>query len=180
MAKYRRYRKYSRRSHPKWASNIQEIGTTSVVSQGPGANYYSMVLAFNPLQTNTAVSQIYTVKNMEVTFYTDLISNQLPNATEIEDITAYIMFVPQGMNVTTTYNLEHPEYIMAYKFIGQPCQDTSTSLAQPAKVRTRLSRRLNTGDSIIMFLKYNDTRTSTSNTPSFYFHGIARWNTKAN
>lgn len=180
MAKYRRYRKYTRRSRNRWASNIQELGTTTITSAGPGANSQTFTLAFNPTQINTAVSQIYTVKNFEVSFNADY-TNASSYLENIEDITAYIMFVPQGMNITTSYNLEHPEYIMAYKFLGSPNQDVPTSQSQPIKIRTRLSRRLNTGDSVILFIKFNDTRTDGSTTaPRFNFHGIARWNTKAN
>ena len=180
MAKYRRYRKYTRRSN-RWASNIQELGTTTIVSAGQGANSHSFTLAFNPTQVNTAVSQVFTVKNFEVSFNADILSSATTNTEQIEDITAYIMFVPQGMNITTSYNLEHPEYIMAYKFIGSPNVDVPQSQAQPTKIMTRLSRRLNTGDSVILFIKFNDTRADpSSTTPRMNFHGIARWWTKAN
>ena len=181
MARYRRYRKYTRRNRSRYSANILEIGTTSVTlpSADTGAWYRDFTLAFNPTQVNTAVSQIYTVKNFEVTFEMSL-SNQSTGGESIEDITAYIMFVPQGMNVTTSYNLEHPEYIMAYKFLGSPINDKDlTSQAQANKVRTRLSRKLNTGDSVILFLKGNKTGT-TANNVFLEFHGLARWWTKAN
>lgn len=182
MAKFRRYRKYSRRNRGRWSANIQELGTTTInVPAAAGAWSQTYTLAFNPTQVNTAVSQIYTVKNFEVTFEISAdyaASNvQLNN---IEDITAYIMFVPQGMNVTTNYNLEHPEYIMAYKFIGSPISDQApTSKAQAPKIRTRLSRKLNTGDSVILFIKGNHTN-ATTNVQPIEFHGLARWWTKAN
>ena len=180
MSKFRRYRKYSRRNRNRWSSNIQELGTTTIQSTQLGANSYHFTLAFNPTQINTAVSQLYTVKNFEVTFAIDLVSTS-DVITDLEDVTAYIMFVPQGMYVTPDYNLQHPEYIMAYKFLGSPMNDITSSQAQPTKVRTRLSRNLNTGDSVILFIKYNDTRSSQTGTaPRFNFHGIARWNTKAN
>lgn len=182
MAKFRRYRKYSRRGRAKYAANLQEIGTTSIVfpqgaEDGPWSR--SFTLAFNPTQINTAVSQVFTVKNFEVTF--EVSTNALTGTVGqyVEDIVAYIMFVPQGMTVTENYNLQHPEYVMAYKFLGSPVADNPTSLAQPARVRTRLSRKLQSGDSVILFLKGNLVGSPTSQI-NLEFHGLARWWTKAN
>lgn len=176
MARFRRYRKYSRRNRSgRWAANIQEIGTTSIVlpASASGAWFRDYTLAFNPTQINTAVSQVYTVKNFEVTFEVSGTENSI----NIEDIVAYIMFVPQGMTVTTNYNLEHPEYVMAYKYLGSPTSDNPTSMAQPAKIRTRLSRKLQSGDKVILFLKGNNTSAFSAEAE---FHGLARWWTKAN
>lgn len=180
MARYRRYRKYSRRSRGRWSANIQEIGTTNIaVPTTTGAWFRDFTLAFNPTQINTAVSQIYTVKNFEVTFELSL-GNTQATTNFIEDVTAYVMFVPQGMQITASYNLDHPEYIMAYKYLGSPINDTGlVSQAQASRVKTRLSRKLNTGDSVILFLKGNHTNSSTQ-PENLEFHGIARWWTKAN
>ena len=115
MARYRR-RRYYRKKSGRWSANIQEI-SSDIVNAVSGANYSSTVLAFNPLQTNTATSQVYTVKNFEISFTFESPAEVIEN---IEDITAYIMFVPQGMTITASYNNQHPEYIMAYKYIGSP------------------------------------------------------------
>lgn len=183
MARFRRYRKYSRRSHAKWSPNIQEVGTTTVQAPANSIFYQSFVLSFNPTQVNTAVSQIYTVKRIEVSFYIDSDIGTYPQ--DLEDIAAYIMFVPQGMTVTQDYNVQHPEYIMAYKLLGSPSFDTQATSSnvhgqqyQPTRVSTRLSRKLNSGDSVILFIKGNNTNASRDT--SFDFHGLIRWWTKAN
>lgn len=183
MAKYRRYRKYSRRSIAKWSPNIQEIDTTTVVAPAASVFYQSFVLSFNPTQVNTAVSQIYTVKRIECSFYIDTDDNSQNQVLYLEDIAAYIMFVPQGMTVTADYNTQHPEYIMAYKFLGGPSLDISNNATigqqyQPIKVTTRLSRKLNSGDSVILFIKGNNT--SQNQNSNFQFHGLIRWWTRAN
>ena len=185
MAKYRRYRKYSRRSHAKWSPNIQEINETSIIANPLEGFYQTFVLAFNPTQTNTSVSQVFTVKNIDVNFYID--SDQPAGATDIEDVCAYIMFVPQGMTVTGTYNLDHPEYILNYKYLGGPSADsfnTSTSSTarigqhyQPLRVRSRLSRKLQSGDNVILFIKGTNTGGGSA---TFKFHGLIRWWTRAN
>lgn len=174
MAKVKRYRRYRRST--KWSPNIQEIGTTSIAAPANSNFFQSFVLAFNPTQVNTAVSQVFTVKNVEVSFYID--SNTSGASTIMEDIAAYIMFVPQGMNITVDYNIQHPEYIMAYKFLGSPTNETASQQYQPIKVRTRLMRKLQSGDNIILFIKGNNT--TSGQDAGFDFHGLVRWWTKAN
>lgn len=178
MARATRKRYYKKSSTTKWSPNIQEISTTTVQASANSTFFQSFVLAFNPTQVNTAVSQVFTVKNVEVSFYIDSDAQQ---TSSIEDITAYIMFVPQGMNITVDYNLQHPEYIMAYKFLGSPTPDTGSSLGQnyqPQRVKTRLMRKLQSGDNVILFIKGSNTSPSTNT--QFEFHGLVRWWTKAN
>lgn len=180
MAKYRRYRNYNRRNRGRWSANIQEIGTTDIIVPATaGAWSRDFQLAFNPSQSNQSVSQVYTVKNFECTL--DLSSSGSTDApSTIEDITAYIMYVPQGMTITSSYNIQHPEYIMAYKFIGTPTIDgPTTSRAQATRIKTRLSRKLQSGDSIVLFIKGNHTQAGTMTT-TLELSGLARWWTKAN
>lgn len=172
---YRRYRNYNRRNRARWAPNIQEIGTTTIGANASDSFFYSFTLAFNPTQINTAVSQVYTVKNIEISYYIDTTGNATTNGL-IEDVTGYIMYVPQGMNVTADYNVQHPEYILGYKFLGGPSNDGAQPY-QPSRIRSRLSRKLQSGDSIILFIKGNNVGTTSS---SFDFHGLVRWWTKAN
>jgi len=182
MAKYRRYRKYSRRSYGKWAANIQEISNT-ILTLDQGVNYTTYTLAFNPTQLNTAVSQTFTVKNFEISSIINIPLESGGTLRHWEDFAAYIMFVPQGMNVTASYNNEHPEYIMAYKFLGKPGNEYTTTgqQFQPVKVKSRLSRKLQSGDSIILFLKWNYTNPEFPATqPQAELHGLYRWWTKAN
>lgn len=173
----RRYRRYRRKSG-RWASNIFEIQNTTV-QVGVGEFSGTTTLVTNPVQNNTTTSQIYTIKNVEI-------SAELESAATggifIEGITYYIMFVPQGMNVGSDYNKQHPEYIMAYRFYGSCDIETVndqrvTTNKLPIKVKTRLSRKLNTGDSIILFIKgYNQNNLSTA----MQLTGVVRWWTKAN
>ena len=178
MPRYsRRIRRYYR-SRSRWSANIQEI-STSVVNAEVGANIATYTLAFNPTQVNTAVSQVYTVKNFEITFSPEYPSNASSAiANNIEDISAYIVFVPQGMVVGTDYNIQHPEYVMAYKFYGSPSADANGPTVY--RIRTRLSRKLNTGDSIQLLIKYNNQYTQALTGTVFELHGLCRWWTKAN
>lgn len=174
MAKTRRSRRF--RKTARWSANIQELLNTSLVATS-GTFSGTTTLATNPTQNTLGVSQIYTCKNFAVDF-----TIESDTQWSLEAITAYIMFVPQGMNVSSDYNIEHPEYIMNYKYLGSPTgTGTSTSAEiqqyQPFRVRSRLARKLNTGDSVILFIKGLNQASSNIN---FNLSGVVRWWTKAN
>lgn len=159
------------RSKARWSPNISEFSSSEEAQ--PGIFHFESTLATNPSQTTLGVSQVYTVKNFEINFECD------GGGQYIEDLAAYIMFVPQGMTVTAAYNNEHPEYIMAYQFYGSASTDNSESRLGTRRIKTRLSRKLNTGDSVILFIK----GLNESNPGTYYtikLHGLVRWWTKAN
>lgn len=184
MARFRRTRKYTRANRAKWSSNIQEINTETY-NAPPGISGDSITLVSNPIQTPTFTSQIYTVKNVECSFTFSSSFGQ--NSVALEDLAVYIMFVPQGMNLTNDYNMQHPEYIMAYKYIGSPTSEAtfsgygSSQNYQPIKIKTRLARKLNSGDQIVLFWKVNNTATGPDPaTLPYELGGLIRWWTKAN
>lgn len=181
----RRYRRYRRRSG-RWSPNIVKLNDN--IQASPGEWFGESDLALNPAQVSTGVSQVFTVKNIEITF--TLETSYSTSASQIESVTAYIMYVPQGMNVTSSYYAEHPEYILAYKYLGSPTtysinNTSSTTTAvpesqnyQPYRVRSRLSRKLQTGDRIILYLQGSNENQSQS--PLLLLSGLVRWWTKAN
>lgn len=165
----RRSRRF-RRSSKRWSSNIQEIGGLFSATAGTWSN--SETIIQNPVQTPSLVTQRYTVKNVEISFDIDGVDTNY-----IEGITVYIMFVPQGFTVTDDYNLQHPEYIMAYKYLGSPTEDVGGQQYQPIRIRSRLARKLDSGDQLILFIK----GTNQSQAPNtLRVDGIVRWWTKAN
>lgn len=171
MAK-RRYRRYRRR-RGRWSSNIQSLRLSGVAESEDFGDSYT--IAQNPVQSNTTVSQQYTVKNIEITGQIE--SNAQANY-NVENIQYYIIYVPEGYPISLDLPYSHPEWIMAYKYIGQSALTTVTSnYYQPPRIKTRLSRRLNTGDSIIFM--YRGTNTTGGNVP-IRFNGLVRWWTKAN
>lgn len=180
MARKTKKRYY--RSKGRWSANIATL-TNQTISAPPGTFYSTYDLTTNPAQSNSTVSQQYTVKNIEISFEMDVPSD-ISTMQAIEGLTTYIMYVPQGMVVTETYPNNHPEYIMAYRFLGSPNWEGGASSPQnigrnPLKIRTRLARRLQTGDKVILLVVGNNN-TSSGNTFSVYYHGIVRWWTKAN
>lgn len=152
---------------------MQEI-TTQILNAPSGTWFATATLATNPTQTTLGVSQIYTVKNFDINFVID--STVQESLNNIENICSYIMFVPQGMNVTSDYNLQHPEYILNYKYLGSPSSDGEQQY-QPTRLRTRMARKLQTGDSIILFIK---GRNQSQSELTLSLNGLIRWWTKAN
>ena len=158
----------------RWSANIQEIQNTQITATTQKFSATTTLTA-NPVQSNTTVSQIYTVKNFEISFTMDIGSGG--TSSYIEGLAFYIMFVPQGMNVGENYNLQHPEYIMAYRYYGAPLQDSSSNEVVPFRLKTRMARRLNTGDSVILFITGFNEYSSSQN---LKLNGLIRWWTKTN
>lgn len=171
MARRYRRRRYFKKA--KWCPNLQDI-INSNITANYGRFSATTTLTTNPNNSSSTVSQIYTVKNVEISF-----TVEGGNPT-LDGITAFIMFVPQGMNIAEDYHKLHPEYIMAYKYLGNPVNPTNASGGQqfqPIRVRSRLSRKLNTGDSIILYITGLNTN---QNSTTFSLSGLVRWWTKAN
>lgn len=177
MGKSKRYyrRKYRK---VKWCSNITTISTDShLLTASVGTFSNTATLVTNPIQSSFTTSQVFTVKNVEVSFNIEAISTEI---TILNQLTIYIMFVPQGMNVGTDYNIQHPEYIMAMRYLGSPDSANianSANYRNAVKVRTRLARKLNTGDSIILYINgFNNSFSEAE----YKIYGVIRWWTKAN
>lgn len=184
MARSTRRKYWKRRFGTRWAPNIVKISNRNDATPGEFYNYE--ILAENPVQQNTGVSQTFTVKNFEITFTIE--PDGSSGGDTLESITAYIMYVPQGMNVTASYYVDHPEYIMAYKYLGSPAgkipygQNPTTyheaQQYQPIRIRTRLSRKLQTGDKVVLYLQGSNQ--AAASTYYYNIDGIVRWWSKAN
>lgn len=172
MARTNKRRRYYR-SKGRWASNIQSLNLSGSASESSRFGD-SFTIAQNPGQSNSSVAQTYTVKNIEISAQLE-VGDSTP--APIEDISYYIMYVPEGYPISIDLPYNHPEWIMAYKYIGQTFGNTQSSTYQPPKIKTRLARKLNTGDSIIFL--YNGLNSS-NNPHQVRLLGLVRWWTKAN
>lgn len=175
MAKKRVVKRYRRKG--RWSANIKQFANVQI-SANDNEFIGQSILCQNPIQSDVTVSQQYTVKNVEVSFQIENDPQSPSTHTAIEGLTIFIMYVPQGMNIDNNYPSYHPEYIMAMRFLGSPDLETNGPTRNPLKIKTRLARRLQTGDSIVLFIKGNGP--GTPGTINLLFHGIVRWWTKAN
>lgn len=176
------YKKRFYKRKGRWSANIQTIAPSTVSAPKNTDFFTNFTLTSNPVQSANSVSQQYTVKNIELNYQIEAYSPEV--GMNVENLVAYIMYVPQGMTVTNTYPNQHPEYIMAYRYLGSPDLERVSSTGNPQtpgrlppKIKTRLARRLQTGDSII-FLLTGTNNTSTDS--SIIIQGLVRWWTKAN
>lgn len=180
MARRRRSRRYYRKKG-RWSANINNINTTSEFNS-VSSNFAYTVLQQNPAQSQLTVSQQYTVKNVEMTY--EIETRLGVDGGAVENLQAYIIYLPQGMVVTETLPYNHPEYIMAYRWLGSPNIEVQTSNSNaltpgrnPLYIKTRLARKLQTGDSIIFLLIGDNTDT---NSITVNIRGLVRYWTKAN
>lgn len=176
MAKYNRYRKYSRRRYGKhWSTRLSSINVTQAVSSGQQFFVYR-TLATNPAQDDNTVSQRFTVKNVNV--QVNIESVNIETEKYVENLQHYILYIPQGYALTEDTPFEHPEWIMAYRFIGSPQGDSQPGYA-PVRISTRLSRKLDTGDRVV-YLLIGSSIGPQGTSSSLYISGLVKLNTKAN
>lgn len=175
MAK-KTYRKRYYRSRGKWSANIRQIEDQSFNTGSTDQAYFFnyIDLCTNPTQQTSSVSQQFTVKNVELSY--EIVTPEV-SLNFVNGLTVYIMYLPQGMTVANNYHIQHPEYIMAHRYLGAANYVQSNPGRLPAKIKTRLSRRLQTGDKIIFYIVgYHKGTTSYT----IQLHGLVRWWTKAN
>lgn len=173
MAKYYRYRKYSRRFRRKtWSSRITNLDIQQQVAGGQSFQVFRN-LATNPAQADDSVSNKFTIKNIRCNF----IIEAGDNGQYLENIQAFVLYIPQGFTLTTATPYEHPEWIMASKHIGVALSANSPGYS-PLYMSTRLSRKLDTGDKVVFVVQGSNTYAT--QTASARLTGIIRYNTKAN
>ena len=180
MAKQTR-RKYWKRKG-RWSANIKTFTDDNFSVLPNGFSTLTSDLCLNPTQNINTVSQQYTVKNIELSFEIDYASSSSV-LVNIESLTCYIVYIPQGYGVTDNTINQHPEWIMAYRFLGSPNTEVDSNTAyvnpgrNPVRVKSRMARRLQTGDKIVLLIQgYNSGSTALQ----LKLNGIVRWWTKAN
>lgn len=162
---YTRYR--SRRTYVarrKWSPTL--IQTQQQTAAIPDTNGYSTVtLCANASNqgTNVPVSTIIKVKNFKVVLDIVSLSSNASSSTIRNNFYA-IMFVPQGFTVTANIPQEHPEWIMVWRTVdvGRPATDGAPT-SPNIQMSSRLTRNLNSGDSIVLFHSYYNSSSASAN-----------------
>ena len=112
MARYRRRRFYKRRNH--YSPNIIRIGPNSYNIPAQSRDIGIVTLIENQEYDPNRSNNIITVKNTELSIEFEA------SDTNIDSCTAYLMFIPEGYTTTLNTPTQHPEWIMAYKYFGEP------------------------------------------------------------
>lgn len=180
MAKIYYKRRYYRKRKGIWSTRINNISGSQLVNYNSDAIIYYN-LCQNPSQTDTTVSNKYTVKNINLQL--ELSVDGTNSAYDLENFQAYVMYIPQGYvptGVPSAYGtlpFDHPEWIMTHRFIGQPQNDTNNYFP-PLRISSRLARKLDTGDRIVLIILGHNQSSGTSSTLTY--RGLVKYNTKAN
>lgn len=178
-------RNYYRRRRHRWSSRLL---TFKGAQSAGGGNAYIIYqnLCQNPAQDVNTISNLYTVKNINCQVELQANGNNV-----IESLQAYIMYIPQGYIPTGTPSaygsapFEHPEWIMAHRFYGSPqveYSNTQQAMANtpgfpPLRLHSRLSRKLDTGDRIVLIILGENTSTASA---ELDYQGLVKFNTRAN
>lgn len=171
MAKTK-YRKYYKKS--KWSANIKQIANQEIEANADSIFYGYIPLCTNPPQSDNTVSQQFTVARTQFSFTLDNIFDG--NDKKIDSATGYIMFVPQGYQITSDIVYQHPDWIMSMRFYGKIVADSNSVMIRPLSIRTNMKRRLQTGDQLIFLLTGVNTSTAGQ---TIQLNGVIRWWTKA-
>lgn len=85
-------------------------------------------------------------------FTTDLVIQMKANQTysQYEKVQHFLMFLPEGHNVTPNLPFQHPEWILSYSYQGSPPAEDQT-IGFNFRKRSRKTRKLRPGDKIFLF-----------------------------
>jgi len=99
------------------------------------------------------------------------------NSDMINDLVVALMRVPKDTTVQSNFIDAHPEWVLAYKYIGSPIGTNDAQQFQPIRIRSSKKIRLYTGDSIKLVAQYTKAVTTTSQV-AFNVHGEIRLRTR--
>lgn len=144
----RRYTRSYRRSGYVRRRKWSPVFFSQISNLSSDTTFGTVTLAQNSVnQGGTApIATIVKVKNFKVVV--DVVSVTTSNGSPSS--TFAIMYLPQGYTADINLMTAHPEWIMAWRSID--LQTTNT-----VQVSSRLTRNLNSGDSIIFFITRNFT-----------------------
>lgn len=174
-------RRYNRRNNkqPKLKNNqilqLKEVFTAEV------GNFYTYIdLITNPNNlAGNLTGYVETIGRFSI-------DCTLEGVSTLDNVAMFIMYIPEGYSIQTQNNNannvlnQHPEWIMAYKYLGSPTQSTIDQAGQgcqPTRIRSRVRRNLMTGDRIVLLITGSNSATqSTAGTLWAYLKFASRIN----
>jgi hypothetical protein len=76
---------------------------------------------------------------------------------DLNNVALFVMYIPEGYSMYVNNSVvdvasQHPEWIMAYKYLGSPTDSQYGQGCQPTRITSRVRRNLMTGDRVILFV----------------------------
>lgn len=155
----------TRRRGKKWSPVLVSLSSNVNVA-GDTATYVAMNEGICSNSNNTAqapTATVIKVGNIKVSF------DMWKSGTFLGLAEVYIMFRPQGMNIDASYCVAHPEYIMCWRTFDVINDNQSIT------IQSRLKRNLNSGDSIILYVRYKNIVAPTTPQSSLAINGIVSY-----
>ena len=176
MVKRYRRRNYYRTKKP-WSSNFSE-GELSANLQPGSLATGTAKLCENPAQTSSQVSQPFTVSRIQLNLQAFVATTFSDTIAAVERAQIGIFYVPQSYPLNENLFLTHPEWLMAYKYIGIPSNQKNGILIPSISITSKLKRTLQTGDAIWMLITLVNQNQTTA-IPIRFTYSL-RWWTRAN
>lgn len=171
------YKRRIYRHRKPWSSNFSE-GELSTNVAGLTSAVGTAKLCENPAQTAAGVSQPFTVSRLQLNLQAFISTAFQQNDAALERIQVGVFYVPQNVTVNADLFVAHPEWLIAYKYIGLPSKTTSGILVPATSIRSRLKRTLQTGDSLWMVITL--VNSAAAGPIPIRFTYSLRWWTRAN
>lgn len=152
----------TRRRGKKWSPVLVPLsGSGQVPNNTTEYTFFNHDICINSTNSNQApTATVIKCGNVKASF------DMWKSANFIGLAEVYIMFKPQGMTVDASYCVAHPEYIMCWRTFDVINDNQSVT------IQSRLKRNLNSGDSIIVFIRY---RSSVAAAGTLYITGLASY-----
>lgn len=173
MSRRRNRSRNASRAGTRVITNVARTFTNTPVTAKSGAFAgYSTLLRNNTggpwadLETEYVVGQKYRVSRL--LFNAQLEGSYANDVENLENLALWVMKLPEGYSVATeselwTYPFRHPEWVLGWKFFGNPLNygssGTTTGAISQLPVRSRRSTILQPGDSIIAVVTGNGATT---------------------
>lgn len=144
----------------KWSPSMQSAPAQMPACNVGAVTHHIWPLASNSPVNGTVVPPVLKIRHLKAKL-------TFPQQTEVlaqarGAYHAYIMFCPQGVDLTGDSPSQHPEWILSMTTFGLSSSQTSNiSMSSP------VSRNLNTGDSIQLIISQRNT--SNIDSPLFAF-----------
>lgn len=167
MARYYKYRRsYVKRVYPRkrWASNISSKNMLATLEAGSKTTWLFTGLVSNSSQSSTPTPTL--LKFGRLKLKGDVRTDLSNNSNYVSGI-MYVVFLPEGYNLTPDIISQHPEYIMGWTQISLDSGNTFS-------FSSSLKRNLNSGDQIILMITVDSTN-STQNARVFNFYVTAQY-----
>lgn len=143
----------ARRRTAKWSPHLLVQSISFETSSGDFGSY--QLLAKNSTDTTVPVPSIIKVKNFRVSIDTSVPSvANYPNYLNV-----YLMYIPEGVTMTSDTPRNHPEWILAWKGINAISHADKEGIV----LSSRLSRNLNSGDGVYLLFSGNSSSNITLN-----------------